>query len=430
MIAKILSLTALLVAIIFAQPPPRRCDDEDACFVAVDPNPPANEPCSFQQLNCSALPIPQCKTPSVGCDITTGCIYNNVTNYPFVSCNDSNACTFDDTCIDGICEGIPIMCDDVCMTNGFCDNTTGQCVYEGAVECPPIVCQTGVCVNPDGCRYSHDNTLTCNNSIPCMNDACVDGQCISTPVICNQTCMTGSCNPNTGGCVFLPVQCPAIPCMTGVCNPTTGNCTYTSVTCPQRPCMNGVCNSTTGQCTYTPITCSQVPCMNGTCNTTTGQCTYTSKNCSDNNPCTMDSCVSGNCVHTMINCTRVSSSNPCQFNNGTCNPSTGQCIYAMKSNGTICDDGNVCTTKDKCLSGQCTGTNTCCMDRYKSKCGICVSDCCSGYAKVLSFFGLHGGESDVTEVSGSCSSSTVCCAPKTQSIFTYPNDRCVVRKPY
>jgi len=129
-----------------------------------------------------------------------------------------------------------------------------------------------------------------------------------------------------------------------------------------------------------------------------------------------------------MNCTRVGS-NPCQFNNGTCNPSTGQCVYAVKSNGTTCDDGNLCTTKDKCTSGQCTGTNTCCINRTKNKCGICVSDCCSEYSKVLSFFGLRGRESDVTEVSGGgCSGSTVCCAPTSQSIFTYQSDRCVVRK--
>jgi len=127
-----------------------------------------------------------------------------------------------------------------------------------------------------------------------------------------------------------------------------------------------------------------------------------------------------------MNCTRVGS-NPCQFNNGSCSPSTGQCVYAVKPNGTTCDDSNLCTTKDKCASGQCTGTNACCMNRTKSKCGICVSDCCSEYSTVLKFFGLRGGESDVTEV-GACSGSTVCCAPTSQSIFTYQSDRCVVRK--
>jgi len=99
----------------------------------------------------------------------------------------------------------------------------------------------------------------------------------------------------------------------------------------------------------------------------------------------------------------------------------------VKPNGTTCDDHNLCTTKDKCASGQCVGTNTCCMNITKSKCGICVSDCCSEYSKVLSFFGLYGSDSDVTEVSGgSCSESTVCCAPISQSVFTYQSDHCVV----
>src|SRR5438477_8928615 len=41
-------------------------------------------------------------------------------------CNDGNACTFDDRCVNGQCRGTPYTCDDgnVC-TNNFCDSSGG-----------------------------------------------------------------------------------------------------------------------------------------------------------------------------------------------------------------------------------------------------------------------------------------------------------------
>jgi len=246
--------------------------------------------------------------------------------------------------------------------------------------------------------------------------------------------MTGVCVPSTGQCEYTPVtdgsHCNDENfCTTEFC--MNGQCQVTPVTC-NAPCMtDGCCNPENGQCQYTPVVCAQKPCMtDGVCNPTTEQCDYTPLNCCDSNPCTVDSCVAGSCVHTPMNCTRVGDSNPCQFNNGTCCPITGQCLYAEKPNGATCDDNNLCTKEDKCTAGQCVGTNTCCMDRSKSKCGICVSDCCAEYSQVLSFFGLHGGDYDVTEVGGGCcSESTVCCAPRSQSIFMYQGDHCVASKP-
>jgi len=333
-------------------------------------------------------------------------------------------------------------------------------VYD-VMDCTPASeCQTGVCSPTIGCVYTNlPEGTTCDNNIPCTTDSCVAGQCTSVAVVCQEPCKrNGACNPMTGLCEYTDVVCPVMPCMTGACDRTQNGCVYTSVPnntpcddnnrCTTETCINGqcastpitctapcmtggVCNPTTGLCSYTPLVCPPRPCMNAVCNPSTGVCAYTPRDCNDNNPCTTDTCsaTTGQCVHTTMNCTRTGS-NTCQFNNGTCNPSTGQCVYAAKPNGTTCDDANVCTTKDKCVSGQCTGgTNTCCMNRTKNKCGICVSDCCEEYSKVLSFFGLRGGESDVTEVSGGgCSGSTVCCAPYSQSLFTYQGDKCVVRK--
>jgi hypothetical protein len=303
------------------------------------------------------------------------------------TCDDGNECTMNDHCVSGQCVSEPVTCNTPCMINGRCDPITGGCLYDGPVQCSTSnPCKTASCNPLSGvCEESSlPDGSTCDDGNACTNERCLNGQCEIVPVTCNEPCKTN-----------------------GRCNPNTGLCDYTPVVCDEKPCMKGVCLDTTGECSYTPL-------QNGS-------------PCSDGNLCTMDSCVAGKCVSTPVNCTRVGS-NPCQFNNGTCVPSTGKCAYANKPEGTGCDDGNLCTTKDKCTAGQCVGTNSCCMGT-KNKCGICVRDCCTDYSKVLQFFGLRGSESDVTQVSGGgCSGSTVCCAPYSQSIFTYNSDRCIVTK--
>jgi MYXO-CTERM domain-containing protein len=66
-------------------------------------------------------------------------------------------------------------------------------------------------------------------------------------------------------------------------------------------------------------------------------------------------------------CTGVKCSEPlnnqCFPATGTCNASTGECVYKMDKTGTACDDGDPCTTSDKCdATGTCAGlTPTTCV---------------------------------------------------------------------
>jgi len=106
--------------------------------------------------------------------------------------------------------------------------------------------------------------------------------------------------------------------------------------------------------------------------------------CDDKLSCTADSCTGGVCKHTATNeglpCTENKcvnspkctagkcdgaaktcppSSNPCKA--AACNPATG-CYIKNLPNGTTCSDGDPCTTKEKCTSGNCvdpTQTPTC-----------------------------------------------------------------------
>ncbi len=73
--------------------------------------------------------------------------------------------------------------------------------------------------------------------------------------------------------------------------------------------------------------------------------------CDDGNLCTTDTCnADGTCAHsTPTNC---DDSNVCTAD--SCDPNTGNCVNAPLTGGT-CDDGNDCTSSDTCNRGSCVG---------------------------------------------------------------------------
>jgi hypothetical protein len=75
--------------------------------------------------------------------------------------------------------------------------------------------------------------------------------------------------------------------------------------------------------------------------------------CDDGNLCTqVDTCLGGACVGgNPIACT---ASDACH-NPGVCNPATGLCSDPPVTDGTLCDDGSLCTGPDTCQAGVCTG---------------------------------------------------------------------------
>lgn len=96
------------------------------------------------------------------------------------ACDDGDLCTTNDICQDGLCIGTPVSCEDgnYC-TDDLCDSETGECTY----------------VN---------NTNACNDGSPCtVNDACVNGNCLGTPMDCDDgnSCTTDYCDD--GNCIHL-----------------------------------------------------------------------------------------------------------------------------------------------------------------------------------------------------------------------------------
>ena len=263
--------------------------------------------------------------------------------------------------------------------------------------------------------------------------------------------------------------------------PPNGPCTTDSQCNDGNACTRDSCNIATGQCSNTPIPgCSEPVCGNGvveageTCddgNTVNGDgCSATcqvetctsSAQCNDSNPCTTDACVGGVCTHTAVNC---NDNNPCTTDgcdamNGACyhtpiagcgpcmgdadcndgNPCTsdfcqaGSCVHPNAPNGTACSDGNVCTTGDACVNGNCTGTpkncddgNACTTDTCDTMTGTCVHTTIPGCGGAVCGNGiLESGETcdDGNVVNGDGCSSTcqseTCVNGSTQSCYTGP----------
>ncbi len=305
------------------------------------------------------------------CDIVTGCVHTPVV------CTDNNVCNGIETCdeVSGCRPGTPLNCDDgnpctddacdplngcshvpndnnpcsdgnACTQGDTCQN--GTCVSGNPVVCPaPSLChqrgtcdpQTGMCSNP-----ILPNGFTCNDANACtQTDKCQNGNCVGTPVVCTpqDQCHDATCDPQTGLCSNAP-------------KPNGSPCNEGDLCTQGDTCQNGTCVA------GNPLVCPPPDqCHNpGTCVPQFGICSYPNKSngtaCNDGNPCTSnDKCQLGNCAGTQITCTPQDQCHTA----GTCDPQTGLCSNPPKTNGATCNDGNACTQGDTCQNGTCTGGN-------------------------------------------------------------------------
>lgn len=226
------------------------------------------------------------------CDRATGaCIHPN----NFFSCNDSNPCTIGDHCTDGSCQpGQPRVCNDfnVC-TEDHCDLATGNCVTrpvggpcsDGNACTVDDTCVDGVCrpgappncddgnsCTTDGCATfagcSHTIiTGTCDDGNPCTTGhTCVNGTCRATdPVSCidGNVCTIDFCDRATGSCIHDAASgdcSDGDACTVDRCDPATGDCLgHEPLNCDDSDaCTLDACDPALG-CTH-PIdleTCSQ-----------------------------------------------------------------------------------------------------------------------------------------------------------------------------
>ncbi|MFH1533170.1 MAG: hypothetical protein ABIK09_20785 [Pseudomonadota bacterium] len=236
------------------------CDDEDLCTTG--------DHCHLGGcIAGGALPCnDQNPCTGDGCNAATGCQFIPVEG----ACDDGNACTEGDLCINGLCVGEPAgpcddgnpCTDDSCKPLSGCTFTpnvdlcddedpctlidvcaASACVGSGAPDCDDgNPCTDDLCTPGVGCAHM-DNADPCDDLDACTTvDACVDGACIGSGALaCDDgvACTADSCQALIG-CVYTPIS----PCCgNGVTEPgefcDDGN-TQDGDDCP------GDCSSITG----------------------------------------------------------------------------------------------------------------------------------------------------------------------------------------
>ncbi|TNF26105.1 MAG: hypothetical protein EP329_21795 [Deltaproteobacteria bacterium] len=284
----------------------RDCDDDDPCTrdrcdaetgaCVHEPHPDGCEadPCEASGDAASCDDHNPCTADY--CQPWVGCVHT-----PLVAkCDDGDACTTDDVCVDGLCVGAaPRDCDDA------------------------DICTVDVCKADGGCSHTAIGSL-CRDDNPCTDEAC-------DPV-------RGCVFPfNTAPCDDHDACTAADTCTQGAClgrliDPDDGN-----------PCTDDLCDHALGVM-HVP---NRLPCDDGNACTVgdicaDGQCTAgaTPLGCDDGNLCTDDSCdPASGCVNTN--------------NTVVCDDESACTAYDRCFNGgctgvTVqCDDGNVCTA-DSC----------------------------------------------------------------------------------
>ena len=303
-------------------------DSEVICDEATE-NPCTSNQCNGETGECEETPL----SDHIVCDdgdlctqgdrcVAGACLFKTTT------CSDGNSCTVDN-CDAGACSFEPVQNGTVCDDGIACN---------GESLCQAAVCQLGEgngcpCEKPSDCEQYEDGN-PCNGTLICG----AQGNCVidqSTVIYCASDtagCADAACTPETGECENVPRN-NGTACDDGdVCS------------------VGDSCDS--GLCVAVAIGCEDGdPCTVDSCHPVFG-CVHaaTTGECDDGEPCTVNThCVDGECTGEPNLC------DDGQFcTNDTCQPGSG-CVWLNKPPAVGCNDGNDCTTNDKCGDGVCAG---------------------------------------------------------------------------
>ena len=327
-------------------------------------------------------------------------------------CDDGDLCNGVSTCQAGTCQETtaPVTCTllDECHEVGICDSATGLCSNPEKTEgtdcddgdlCNGVdTCQGGVCQEtkaPVTCTVldeCHEVGVCDSATGLCSNPEKTEGTDCDDGDLCNgvDTCQGGVCQETVA-----PVTCSALnECHeVGICDPVTGVCSNPEKTegtdCDDGDLCNGVSTCQGGVCqeTKAPVTCTVLDeCHEvGVCDSATGLCSNPEKtegtDCDDGDLCNgVDTCQGGVCQETVAPVT-CSALNECH-EVGICDPVTGVCSNPEKTEGTDCDDGDLCNGVSTCQGGVCQETDTLVTCTALNEChevGICdpITGICS-----------------------------------------------------
>lgn len=360
------------------------CTNNDTCSSGLCRGTYNDTICINIALGIGMCVVGQCRPDDPFYDPGSGCTFTFVQAGD--PCNDGLACTYNDTCMNGVCVGT--------SNNTQCLDTLPMGMES--------VCVTPLCLPYGiGCLYLPKPSGTpCNDSQPADNATCTDKRCQSSTSTCEEVIIPGFCDV-VGECLLGVCQ-PGNP----FANTTTGCATYVINTCNDHiPCTDDICSG--GNCTSTPNnnfclmalpnpnnTCIQSVCNASAPGADMNGCVYTNLTngspCDDGFTCTDDSCINGVCVGIPDNVTCPAFAlimGGC--NNGTCNPSSPNatsdgCVFTALSVNNTCDDMIPCTYNDTCSMNDCEGTpnDTYCVQnipgQYDASCVMAICDHLAG----------------------------------------------------
>jgi len=332
------------------------------------------------------------------------------------ACDDGNACTSNDVCVGGVCQGgtappecvVDGDCSDLDACNGVERCVSGTCQGGAAPTCDDgNVCTVDGCAPASGCTHVPVATGTscadgtvCNGAETCVAGTCTTG--VAPACDDGNVCTSDACHAVLGcqstaladgtACDDGDVCNGVARCASGACAPEAAPSCDDGDACT----IDG-CHATAG-CTHTPVSCDDGDPCNGVETCDAGGCTSGAPlACDDHNPCTTDTCVPGaGCIYTVVTngsacpddgdlCDGAEScqfgacvgsgplvcadANPCTAD--ACHPTAG-CVFSAVANGTSCGDGDVCNGAETCQAGACAaGTALVCNDG-----NTCTSDVC------------------------------------------------------
>lgn len=290
------------------------------------------------------------------CDAAAGVIHTN-NNAP---CDDGEAATMNDTCVDGECLGEPVVCPagDYVDDGGMCKlcNADGTAFVDGGAPvddgnpCTDDNCDPGL-----GVEHGFNSDVCDDGDPDTVDDECVDGVCVGIPVACpagDYVDEGGACRLcNGAGTGYIDAGDPIDDgnlCTDDVCDPGTGVEHYPNdVLCDDNDAgtVNDQCEQ--GVCVGEPVICPAgewVTQADGwwceLCNDD-GTGWSGGEDVSDDDVCTDD----------------------------VCDPVDG---VGHTFNSAPCDDGDPDTNNDTCVDGLCIGDPPFCpAGDYVEDAGLC-----------------------------------------------------------
>ena len=385
------------------------------CVICVDNQPAGNVDSGCQSVvnACDAVPPGGPGTTCVDCQITADC-----TTVAGDICDTSHKVCV--PCLDNTVGDLDLGCEDAtinaCLTTGNVNDDGAICVdctidadcenNEACTNntCVPCLDTAGPGGDDNGCELlTNDNTCkvdggnaenndcvdclvtldceanagdvcnTTNDCVPCWDNTPgdLDDGCGSDPI---NACLTVGGNDDNATCVDCTIDADCENDF--VCKVSTHICVECNVDLDCDP--GEVCDpdtNTCGECADdSDCTSLSDQCNVGTCNAS-NTCEKTPSNqgltCDDGLFCTTgDTCGGGTCSGPARGCSAQSD----QCNVGTCDETIDACVKTPTNVNQTCNDGNACTTTDRCDSGgTCVGSGALSVDDGNP----CTDDSCS-----------------------------------------------------